>query len=140
MITPVMPTYARADIEMVRGEGCYVFDSKGRKYLDFAAGIAVSAFGHGHPHLVEALKRQADLLWHTSNLYRVPGQEQVSERLRAVTRIFLQRLGDLHSHVAGDVAMGRIARALEHHVGFEFGTGDDRCERRPEQLGDLLFL
>lgn len=85
MITPVMPTYARADIEMVRGEGSYLFDSKGRKYLDFAAGIAVNAFGHGHPHLVEALKRQAELLWHTSNLYRVPGQETLAERLRAVT-------------------------------------------------------
>src|SRR5690606_32342982 len=85
MITSVMPTYARADIEMVRGEGCYMFDSKGRKYLDFAAGIAVNAFGHGHPHLVDALKRQADLLWHTSNLYRVPGQERVSQRLREAT-------------------------------------------------------
>lgn len=85
MITPVMPTYARADIEMVRGEGCYMFDSKGRKYLDFAAGIAVNAFGHGHPHLVDALKRQAETLWHTSNLYRVPGQERLSERLREVT-------------------------------------------------------
>jgi len=85
MITPVMPTYARADIEMVRGEGAYMFDSKGRKYLDFAAGIAVNAFGHGHPHLVDALKRQAEQLWHTSNLYRVPGQERLSERLREVT-------------------------------------------------------
>ena len=85
MITPVMPTYARADIEMVRGEGCYMFDSKGRKYLDFAAGIAVNAFGHCHPHLVEALKKQAEALWHTSNLYRVPGQERLAERLREVT-------------------------------------------------------
>lgn len=85
MITPVMPTYARADIEMVRGEGPYLFDSKGRKYLDFAAGIAVNALGHGHPHLVAALKSQADQLWHTSNLYRVPGQEKLAERLRSVT-------------------------------------------------------
>ena len=85
MISSVMPTYARPDIEMVRGDGAYLFDSKGRKYLDFIAGIAVNAFGHGHPHLVEALKRQAETLWHTSNLYRIPGQEKVAERLKAAT-------------------------------------------------------
>jgi len=85
VITPIMPVYARADIEMVRGEGPYLFDSKGRKYLDFAAGIAVNCLGHGHPHLVRALQEQAATLWHTSNLYRMPLGERLADRLRAAT-------------------------------------------------------
>ena len=85
MITPVMPTYARADIAFARGEGSYLYDTTGRRYLDFAAGIAVDALGHCHPHLVEKLQAQAGKLWHTSNLYRIPGQEQLAERLVANT-------------------------------------------------------
>ncbi len=85
MITPVMPTYARADISFERGEGPYLYDTVGRRYLDFAAGIAVDALGHCHPHLVEKLQEQAGKLWHTSNLYRIPGQEQLAERLIANT-------------------------------------------------------
>lgn len=85
MITPVMPTYARADISFERGEGSYLYDTTGRRYLDFAAGIAVDALGHCHPHLVEKLQEQAGKLWHTSNLYRIPGQEKLAERLVANT-------------------------------------------------------
>lgn len=81
MIPPVMPTYNRADIAFVRGEGPYLFDETGKRYLDFSAGIAVTALGHVHPHLVAALKAQADKLWHTSNLYRIPGQETLARRL-----------------------------------------------------------
>jgi acetylornithine/N-succinyldiaminopimelate aminotransferase len=81
MITPLMPTYARANIEVVRGEGSYLFDSQGRKYLDAAAGIAVNLLGHGHPHLVTALQTQAAKLWHTSNLYRIPDAERLAARL-----------------------------------------------------------
>ncbi len=81
MIPPLMPTYARADVAFERGEGAYVFATDGRRYLDFGAGIAVVALGHCHPHLVEALERQAGTLWHCSNLYRIPGQERLAERL-----------------------------------------------------------
>lgn len=80
-----MPTYARADVVFERGEGPYLFDTAGRRYLDFAAGVAVTAFGHAHPHLVEALTRQANKVWHTSNLFRVAGQERLAERLTAST-------------------------------------------------------
>ncbi len=59
MIAPVLPTYARADVEFVRGEGVYVYTADGTRYLDFAAGIAVNALGHAHPHLVKALTEQA---------------------------------------------------------------------------------
>lgn len=80
-----MPTYARAQVAFERGEGPYLFATDGRKYLDFGAGIAVNAFGHAHPHLVEALTAQAGKLWHTSNLYQVPGQQRLAERLVAAT-------------------------------------------------------
>lgn len=125
MITSVMPTYARADIEMVRGEGCYMFDSKGRKYLDFAAGIAVNAFGHGHPHLVDALKRQADLLWHTSNLYRVPGQERVSQRLREAT--FADTM--FFTNSGAEAVECAIKTCRRHHA----------AQGRPEKYGIITF-
>ncbi len=82
MIPAVMPTYARADIAFSHGEGVYLFDAdKGRRYLDFCAGIAVNALGHSHPRLVELLTQQAGKLWHTSNLYRIPEQERLAQRL-----------------------------------------------------------
>jgi acetylornithine/N-succinyldiaminopimelate aminotransferase len=81
VISPVLPTYNRADIAFERGEGPYLFDERGERYLDFGSGIAVSALGHAHPYLVAALREQAGKLWHTSNLYRVPGQERLARRL-----------------------------------------------------------
>ena len=86
MIPAVLPTYARADLAFERGEGAYLFSADGRRYLDFASGIAVTALGHAHPHLTGALKAQLDKgVWHTSNLYRIPGQERLAERLVAAT-------------------------------------------------------
>jgi acetylornithine/N-succinyldiaminopimelate aminotransferase len=81
----VLPTYNRADIAFVRGEGPYLFAEDGKRYLDFGAGVAVNALGHTHPKLVAALSEQAGKLWHTSNLYRVPGQESLSKRLIAAS-------------------------------------------------------
>lgn len=81
MIPSLMPTYGRCDIAFDRGEGPYLFDTGGRRYLDFAAGIAVNSLGHAHPHLVSALTAQVGKLWHTSNLYRVPEQERLAQRL-----------------------------------------------------------
>ena len=83
MTSPVMPTYARADVAFERGEGPYLFTSTGERYLDFSSGIAVTSLGHAHPHLVAALKAQAEKLWHTSNLYRIEGQERLAKRLVA---------------------------------------------------------
>ncbi len=85
MITPVLPTYARADLEFERGEGPYLITANGERYLDFGAGIAVNAFGHAHPHLVSALADQAGKVWHTSNIYRIPGQEKLARRLVETT-------------------------------------------------------
>jgi acetylornithine/N-succinyldiaminopimelate aminotransferase len=80
-----MPVYSRADIAFERGQGAYLFDSEGRKYLDFASGIAVTSLGHCHPTLVAALNEQGNKLWHTSNLFRVPGQEKLAKRLTDLT-------------------------------------------------------
>ena len=81
MIAPVLPTYARAPVAFEKGEGPWLFDEAGEKYLDFGAGIAVCALGHAHPALVAALEEQARRLWHVSNLYRIPAQEELAARL-----------------------------------------------------------
>ena len=84
-ITPLMPVYGRCEVEPVRGDGCYLYDAQGREWLDFASGIAVNLLGHSHPHLVGAIQKQAATLMHTSNLYKVPAQAALAERLVALT-------------------------------------------------------
>ena len=79
MDTHVLPTYGRAPIEMVKGEGSYLYDSEGRRYVDFCAGIATCSLGHAHPIVVEALCAQAKELMHCSNLYHIPQQEKLAE-------------------------------------------------------------
>jgi acetylornithine/N-succinyldiaminopimelate aminotransferase len=81
----VMPTYARANLVFERGEGAWLVATNGDRYLDFASGVAVNALGHAHPKLIDALTQQANKVWHTSNLYRVAGQERLAERLCEVT-------------------------------------------------------
>ena len=83
----VMPTYGRAELSFVRGEGVWLYDADERAYLDMAAGIAVNNLGHCHPHLVKALTEQASRLWHVSNLYRIPGQEQLALRLAKAAKL-----------------------------------------------------
>ncbi len=84
-ITALMPVYGRCDVEPVRGEGCYLYDEAGREWLDFASGIAVNLLGHGHPHLTQAIQKQAATLMHTSNLYKVPAQAKLAQRLVDLT-------------------------------------------------------
>ena len=79
----IMTTYGRIDIAFTHGQGSFLISEDGKKYLDYASGIAVNAFGHCHPKLVKALQDQASKLWHTSNLYRIPEQETVAEKLVA---------------------------------------------------------
>src|SRR5690554_1888725 len=74
-------TFARAPLAFDRGEGSWLVTEGGERYLDFAAGIAVNSLGHCHPHLVAALTEQAGKLWHVSNLYEIPGQRRLGERL-----------------------------------------------------------
>jgi acetylornithine/N-succinyldiaminopimelate aminotransferase len=83
VISAVMPTYGRWDVSVERGEGCYLYATDGRKFLDFTSGIAVTSLGHCHPRLIEALTAQAQKLWHVSNLFQIPGQQKLAERLVA---------------------------------------------------------
>jgi acetylornithine/N-succinyldiaminopimelate aminotransferase len=85
MIPPVLPTYSRAPLAFERGEGVWLWTTDGRRMLDLGAGIAVNALGHAHPALVRTIADQAAKLWHVSNLYRIPEQEALAERLVELT-------------------------------------------------------
>ncbi len=85
MIPSVLPTYNRAPLSFVKGEGSWLIEADGRRFLDFGAGIAVNVLGHGHPALVGALTDQAHALWHTSNLYEIPQQQALADKLVEAT-------------------------------------------------------
>lgn len=84
-ITPLMPVYPRCGVRPVRGEHCHLISEDGRRYLDFASGIAVNALGHSHKGLIEAIQRQAETLMHVSNLYGSPQGEAIAQRLIDLT-------------------------------------------------------
>lgn len=112
-VSHVMNTYARSGIEFERGEGVYLTDREGRRYLDFYAGIAVNALGHAHPHLVKALTEQAEKLWHVANLYRIPGQERLAARYCETS--FADRVFFCNSGAEALEGMIKLARRY-HHV------------------------
>ena len=85
MIAPLMPTYARADLAFERGEGAWLVGTDGRRYLDFAGGVAVNSLGHAHPKLLATITEQAAKVWHVSNLFRIPEAERLAERLTATS-------------------------------------------------------
>ncbi|CUH39767.1 Acetylornithine aminotransferase [Jannaschia seosinensis] len=85
MIPAILPTYNRAPLSFVSGEGSWLVERDGRRFLDLGAGIAVNALGHAHPDLTRALTEQAGMLWHTSNLFHIPQQEALAEKLVAAT-------------------------------------------------------
>lgn len=107
----VMSTYARQDIVFTRGDGVWLTSEAGERYLDFGSGVAVNNFGHTHPQLVAALKAQAETLWHTSNLYRVAGQERVAARLAELT--FAERVFFCNS--GAEACEGAIKVARRYH-------------------------
>jgi acetylornithine/N-succinyldiaminopimelate aminotransferase len=116
-MSAVLGTYARADVEFERGEGSYLITPDGARYLDFAAGVAVTVLGHAHPHLVSALSGQAARLWHTSNLYRVSGQERLAQRLTQAT--FAEKVFFCNSGAEALEASIKMARKYHSHLGFE---------------------
>lgn len=81
MIDPVLPTYNRAPLSFVKGEGSWLIEQDGRRFLDLGGGIAVTSLGHAHPKLVAAITDQANALWHVSNLYHIPQQEALAAKL-----------------------------------------------------------
>ncbi|MBB2708339.1 MULTISPECIES: aspartate aminotransferase family protein [Rhizobium] len=82
---PLYDTYSRAPLRFERGEGVWLITEGGERYLDFGAGVAVTSVGHSNPHVVAALKEQADKVWHLSNIYEIPGQERLAKRLTDAT-------------------------------------------------------
>ena len=116
MIPTVMPTYARTEHDFVRGEGAWLIDGRGRRHLDFGAGIAVNCLGHAHPKLVAALTEQAGKLWHTSNLYRAPWQEALSKRLAELT--FADTMFFTNSGAEAMECAFKLARKYQSHAGF----------------------
>ena len=85
MTPSLMQAFPRTPLIVERGEGAYLWDVQGRRYLDFVAGVAVNALGHCHPALVAALTHQAGRIWHASNVFRIPGQESLADRLVAAS-------------------------------------------------------
>ena len=81
----LLPTFARVDLAFDHGEGCWLTATNGERYLDFTSGVAVNALGHAHPKVAEAIAAQAHKAIHVSNLFRVPEQEQLAERLCALS-------------------------------------------------------
>ena len=104
----IMNTYARLPVSLVRGKGCKIYDAEDREYLDFVAGIAVNALGHGHPDLVTAIERQARHLLHTSNLYYSEPQVLLAERL--VTHSFADKVFFCNSGAEANEAAIKLAR------------------------------
>ena len=117
----VVPLYRRAEEVFVSGEGAVLRDADGREYLDFLAGIAVSALGHGHPELVSALREQTGQLLHVSNLYRHPFTEQVAELVADLTG--LEAVVFTNSGAEAVEAALKIARKHQHARGNLGQTG-----------------
>ena len=115
MTSNVLPTYDRAPLAFVSGEGCWLTDKSGERYLDAGAGIAVSALGHAHPELVDALTGQASRLWHTSNLYVIPNQEKLADLL--VERTFADTVFFTNSGTEAMETAVKMARKYWHHRG-----------------------
>lgn len=106
-----MATYNRADVVFDRGEGSWLVSDKGERFLDFGSGVAVNSLGHANPRLLAALTAQAAKLWHTSNLYRVEGQETVAEKLTRLT--FAERVFFCNS--GAEACEGAIKIARRYH-------------------------
>ncbi len=115
MVTSVMPTYGRIDIAFERGEGPYLYSTDGRRFLDFATGIATNSLGHAHPKLAKAIADQAAKLMHVSNLYRIPEQEALADKLVATS--FADTVFFCNSGAESLEGSIKVARRYQFHVG-----------------------
>jgi acetylornithine/N-succinyldiaminopimelate aminotransferase len=111
-MTHLMSTYKRQDVAFVRGEGAWLEDSEGKRYLDALTGIAVCGLGHAHPRVTRAVSEQAAALLHTSNLYRIPEQERLADRLCALSG--MERVFFGNSGAEANEAAIKIARLYGH--------------------------
>src|SRR6185437_6023649 len=121
----------RADVAFVRGEGPYLFAEDGQRYLDFGAGVAVNALGHANPKLVAALMEQAQKVWHTSNNYRITGQEKLSKQL--VESTFADTMFFTNSGAESIECAIKMARRYHFANGHRGGRSGEISRRfRPE--------
>ncbi|MDE0698289.1 MAG: aspartate aminotransferase family protein [Boseongicola sp.] len=125
MIPSILPTYSRAPLKFVKGEGSWLIEADGRRFLDMGSGIAVTLLGHANPILVDALTSQAGSLWHVSNLYEIPGQVELADRLVEATfadTVFFTNSGTEACELA-------VKMARKHH-----------CEKaQPERVEFVAF-
>ena len=113
----VMNTYARLPVAFTHGEGVWMYDDTGKRYLDALSGIAVNTLGHAHPRLVKAIAEQAGKLIHTSNLYRIPLQEQLSDRIAQTSG--MDEVFFCNSGCEANEAAIKLARMYGHNKGVE---------------------
>jgi len=117
MNSALMSTYARLPVTFEKGEGAWLWDTQGKRYLDAVGGIAVCGIGHAHPAVTEAVCEQAGRLIHTSNLYGIEHQEQLGERLTALTG--MERAFFSNSGAEANEAAIKLARLYGHHKGVD---------------------
>lgn len=120
-MSSVLETYKRRNISFATGKGTYLYSVTGEKYLDFLSGIAVNSLGHCHPHVVKALKKQSKKLWHVSNVYVIPEQEQLAKRLCDIS--FADRVTFVNSGAEAVETSIKIARK------YFFETGNQEKNR-----------
>src|SRR5437764_573713 len=111
----VMNTYARLPVAFVRGEGVWLWDTAGKRYLDALAGIAVCGLGHAHPHVTQVLRDQVSTLIHTSNLYEIPLQEKLADRLAEISG--MESIFFCNSGCEANEAAIKLARLYGHEKG-----------------------
>jgi len=121
MIPTILPTYNRAPLSFVKGEGSWLIEADGRRFLDLGAGIAVNVLGHAHPDLVAALTDQAGTLWHSSNLYEIPRQQELADRL--VEASFADTVFFTNSGTESCELAVKMARKHFHEAGAPERTG-----------------
>src|SRR6476620_4281416 len=120
MTTHLMPTYARQPVAFARGQGVWLWDTAGKRYLDGLSGIAVNGLGHAHPRFVRALADQAARLVHASNLYRIPEQEDLADLLCALSG--MDNVFFCNSGCEANEAAIKLARLYGHQKGIEQPT------------------
>lgn len=120
MTEPLMATYSRLPVAFVRGEGAWLWDTEGRRYLDAVGGVAVCGLGHAHPEVTAAVCDQAGLLVHTSNLYQVPLQARLAAELNSLSG--MERAFFCNSGAEANEAAIKIARLYGHARGIEVPT------------------
>ena len=114
-MSSILSTYARKNISFSKGSGCYLYDLKGEKYLDFVSGIAVNSLGHCHEHLTKVIQEQSKKLWHVSNAFIIPEQEKLAKRLTDYT--FADFVCFQNSGTEATEVSIKIARKYFHTIG-----------------------